>query len=605
MFEMLRKMIFPIIIIVLVFFVGMIVLEWGLGLSGRNQAMQSNAAGTINGEEIPWQTHSQVLNNLYQQERANRGDDYEIPDDRARQLEQQAWDELVMDKLVKQEGVRLGLTVSETDVYNYLKYNPPQYLRQEPDLQTNGQFDYQKYLALMVDPQAAGMWASIEPMIREDLKRMQVQQEVVQAAHVTTEEVRLAFAEKNEKVTIGTVNAAFSRFYTQVPEPADDVLQTWFNEHREKYKVGERVILDMVRASKEPSRFDQEAAQARAREIYDSVTSGSDFAEFAGMYSQEPGSGAKGGDVGWVAAGRAVKEYDSAAFAMREGEISTPIKTSFGWHIIKHLGYREENGQREAHTAHILIKPEASSQTLDAAWEQLDMIRAQTSEVGFAEAAKAEGIEVHSTTPTEKNGYINYVGAGADVLEAAFKLNVGDVSEVLDLPNYYCVMRMASKLPAGPADLADVKANVIQDYRNDKLAKVCRDTAQLVYDEVSRGSTLESAAVRFGLTYEKLDPFSREATVPKLASDPKAIGKAFALATVGTISKPCDYANGTVIMELLDRQTPDLTTFNEKQDSVYSAVLRDKQQQVYSAWYTALLENAKVESNVTTLQRRR
>jgi len=360
-----------------------------------------------------------------------------------------------------------------------------------------------------------------------------------------------------------------------------------------------------VRASKEPSQFDQDAAQARAREIYDSVTSGSDFAEFAGMYSQDPGTGPKGGDVGWFAPGRLVKEFDSAAFAMREGEISTPIKTSFGWHIIKHLGYREENGQREAHAAHILIKPEASSQTLDAAWEQLDMIRTQASEVGFAEAAKAEGFEVNTTTPTEKNGYISYVGAGADVLEMAFKLNVGDISEVLDLPNYYCVLRVASKLEAGPADFAGVRSAVIRDYSNDKLAKICHDTTQLVYAEVGRGSTLENAAARYGLTYEKLEPFSREAKVPKLASDPKVIGKAFALGTVGTISKPCDYANGTVIMELLDRQAPDLTTFNEKQDSVHTAVLREKQQQVYSAWYTALVKSAKVESNVTTLQRRR
>ena len=58
-------------------------------------------------------------------------------------------------------------------------------------------------------------------------------------------------------------------------------------------------------------------------------------------------------------------------------------------------------------------------------------------------------------------------------------------------------------------------------------------------------------------------------------------------------------------MELLDRQTPDLITFNEKQDSVYNAVLREKQQQVYSAWYTALVKSAKVESNVSALQRRR
>jgi peptidyl-prolyl cis-trans isomerase D len=605
MFEMLRKMIFPIIIIVLVFFVAMIVLEWGLGFSGRNQAIQANVAGTINGEEIPWQAHSQTLNNLYDEERANRGEDYEIPDDRARQLEQQAWDELVQDRLIKQEGARLGLTVSETDVYNYLKYNPPQFLRQQPELQTNGQFDYQKYLALMVDEQAAGMWASIEPMIREDVKLMQVQQEVVGAAHVTADEVRQAFIGKNEKVTLGVVNATFNRFYTLVPEPADDVLQTWFNEHRDDYKVEERVVLDIVRASKEPSQFDQEAAQARAREIYDSVTSGSDFAEFASMYSQDPGSGAKGGDVGWFAAGRMVKEFDSAAFAMREGEISTPVKTSFGWHIIKHLGYREENGQREAHVAHILIKPEASSQTLDAAWEQLDMVRNQAAEIGFAEAAKAEGFEVQSTPPTEKDGYINYVGAGADVLEAAFKMKAGDISEVLDLPNYYCVMKVASRLPAGPADFASARASLIRDYRNNKLTQICRDTTQKVFDQVTAGLTLERAAGMYGLTYEKLEAVSRYGSAPKLGSDPKVIGSAFALTAVGAISKPIDYPSGTVIMELLDRQAPDLTTFNEKQDSVYSAVLRDKQQKLYEAWYADLVKNSTIESNVSTLQRRR
>jgi len=605
MFEMLRKMIFPIIIIVLVFFVAMIVLEWGLGISGRNQALQANVAGTINGEEIPWQNYTQVLNNLYQNERSSYSEDYEIPEDRARQLEQQAWDELVADRLIKKEGERLGITVSESDVYNYLKRNPPQFLQQTPELQTNGQFDYQKYLSLMTDNRAAEMWASIEPMIREDLKRIKVQQEVVLTAHVTTEEVRQAYLAANEKVTVGVVNATLNRFFTIVPDPPDQELQAWFNEHRDDYKVEERVVLDIVRASKEPSQFDLEAAQARAKEIYDSVTTGSDFAEFARMYSQDPGTGANGGDLGWFASGRMVSEFDSASFAMKEGEISTPIKTSFGWHIIKHFGYRVENGQREAHVAHILIKVETSPTTLDAAWQQLEMVRAGVPETGMAEAAKAEGFEVHTTAPTEEKGYINYVEGGAEVLQIAFKMNVGDLSEVLDLPKYYCLFRLANKLPAGPADFEAVKATVKRDFRNDKLAQICRDTAQQVYDKTALGLTLERAAEQYGLNYEKLEPFSRDATVAKLGSDPKVIGRAFALNPVGAVSKPIDYGTGTVIMELLDRQTPDLTAFNEKQDSVYQQLLMTKQQQAFSAWYAALIKNAQVESNVNTLQRRR
>jgi parvulin-like peptidyl-prolyl isomerase len=603
MFEMLRKLIFPIIITVLVFFVAMIVLQWGLGFSGRNRNVQADIAGVVNGEEVSWQAYYQAVNNLYQNERGSRGTDYEIPDDRARQLEEQAWDELVADRLIMQQGKRLNITVTGNDIYDYLKRYPPAFLRQAPELQTDGQFDYQKYLALMVDPQAAGFWAGIEPSVREDLKRIRVQQEVIEAAHVTEEEVRQAFIDRFEKVTLGVVNTQTTRFSNLVPDPSDDELRAYFEENLDKYPVGERVTLDIVKIAKEPSQFDQEAAERQAREIYDSVTSGSDFEEFARVYSDDPGSAAQGGDLGWFAAGRMVKEFDSAAFAMKEGEISAPIKTPFGWHIIKHLGYRVEVDQREAHCMHILIKPEASPQTLDADWQKLENVRTATSEVSFAEAAEAEGLQIHSNPPVERKGYVTYIGAGEQVLDWAFRAKVGEVSEVLDLPGNFSVLQVTDRLPAGTASFDDIKMAVKRDFRNERMAKICRDTVQMVYDEIGRGRSLEDAARMFGLEYEKLNPASRDATLPRLGSDPKLIGTAFGL-KVGAVSKPLDYAAGTVIFEVLDHQTADLTAFNEKRDSVFNAVLQTKQQKAYSNWYTSLIEGADVESNIN-FQRRR
>ena len=131
MFDLLRKMILPIIITVLVLFAGMIVLEWGMGLSGRGGGLDNpgNMAGMVNGESITYEDYSQVLNNLYEQERQNRGVDYEIPEERERQLEQQAWNDLVADRIIKQEGAKMKISVSDADVYNYLKTNPPTFLR--------------------------------------------------------------------------------------------------------------------------------------------------------------------------------------------------------------------------------------------------------------------------------------------------------------------------------------------------------------------------------------------------------------------------------------------------------------------------------------------
>jgi peptidyl-prolyl cis-trans isomerase D len=607
MFEMLRKMILPIIVGVLVLFVAMIVLQWGLDVGGRGQGLdkQGSLAGIINGEEIPYPTYNQVLNNLYQAERDKYGADYEIPEDRERQLEQQAWTELVGDRLIKQEGVKMKVTVSDGDIYQYLKYNPPTFLQQSPELQTNGQFDYQKYLALMTDAQAASLWANLEPMVREDLKRMKVQQRVVEAVQVGEPEARQAFMDQFEKISVGIVNVPTIKVMSVVGEATPSELQTYYNDHRDKYTLGERVVLEIVRIAKQPSQLDQEAASVRAKEIYDSVTAGADFAEFARIFSDDLASASQGGDLGWLAKGRMGPEFDSVAFAMREGEISTPLKTQSGWHVIKNLGYREENGQREAHVAQIQVKATASAETLDAAWQQLDMVRTQAGELGFAEAAKAEGLEVYTTAPPiEKEGRVAYVGAGPQDIEWAFKGQVGDISEVLDLTSYYCVMRTADKLPSGLADFKEAETKVKRDWRNSKLTQACHDTAQAVYDDVGRGMSLSAAAERHGLTYDQPGPFARTATLLQVSSDPAAIGTAFGLPRVGAVSKPVDHANGSVIFELLDRQTPNLTTFDEKRDSVFNALTRTKQQQVYSAWFTKLSESAQIESFVN-FQRRR
>jgi len=250
----------------------------------------------------------------------------------------------------------------------------------------------------MTDDRQAAFWASLEPMVREDLKRIKVQQHVVEAVHVSEQEARQAFLDSFEKIGVAIVNVPTSKYFAFVTDPVGPELQRYFDENRDKYKVGERVVLEVVRVSKEPSRADQEAARVRAREIYDSCIAGADFAEFARVYSDD-NSASNGGDVGWFAQGRMIREFDSASFAMQEGQISPPVKTQYGWHVIKHLGYRQSEGQMEAHVAHILVKAEASAQTLDAAWQQLEMVRTGAEEMGFAEAAKGEGLEVHTTAP--------------------------------------------------------------------------------------------------------------------------------------------------------------------------------------------------------------
>ncbi|MCP4685596.1 MAG: hypothetical protein GY867_09115, partial [bacterium] len=336
MFEALRRMILPIIVIVLIFFLGMIVLQWGLDITRQSDYTQASVAGVINDQEISWDYYGQIFDRFYQREMEGREE--ELPDSRIRELRTAAWNEIVGDFLLQQEAEKRGITISDQDIYVSLRTNPPSYLQQAPDFQTDGKFDYQKYLSIMADPQASFFWASLEPQVRKELKRIRVQQLVVQAPHITEAEVMQSFMDNNEWVEVAMVNVQMGDFSKDIGEPTDEQLQAYFDENGERYEVEERRVISIVKFDKEASDEDDARALGLAQTLLDSARAGADFAELATNWSQDEGTARRGGDLGWVTQGRMVDEFDSAAFAMSEGDISTPVKSVFGYHLIKNDG---------------------------------------------------------------------------------------------------------------------------------------------------------------------------------------------------------------------------------------------------------------------------
>ena len=598
MFEMLRKMIFPIIIIVLLFFTGMIILEWGRGFSSSSRMDQANYAGIVNGDEISWAEYQQVYSGLYQSE-AERSNG-EVSDSRSRELEQTAFDQLVANKLLLQEARRHKLVVTPDDVYLYLKVSPLPVFQQSPAFQTDGRFDYQKYLSAMADPQFSGLWAQVEPIVRNNLIQTRVQLLVTEATHVTENECRQSFIDSKETVKVGAVNCQTTAFYPKVDPATEEEKKAYFEQHREDYKVGERVVLQMVKEDLQPSQADSAAAERWARELYDSVLAGSDFAEMAQFYSKDPGSAEKGGDLGWFEQGRMVKEFDSASFAMTDGQISPPILTRFGWHILKHQGYREENGKKQAHVSHILIKPEASPETLEERLRTLDQFVDRARNVDFIQAAAEANLEMQTSDPLLAGQRIPFLGGTPipEISNWAFAAKPGAVSDVFRTRTNYAVVKLVEKLPAGLADYEQVADQIGRDIRDQRAKAMAKAAVDAVWAAYQEKSDLKKAAKAGDVDYTELGPFARLTSLQALDSDPKAIGAAFTLTEVGEVMPPLEYSNGYIIMKLLERDTPDQMAYNDVRDSVRTALTNAKKQDAYLAWFGNLREEANVENNL-------
>lgn len=607
MFEALRKMIFPIIIIVLVFFTAMIFLQWGMGLSGRQDYLASNLAAVINGEEISWQEYNRIYNNLYQIEIQNTED--ELPDHKIKELQQSAWQQLLQDRLLTQQVAKHGIIATDEELYGYLRLNPPPELRQMVYFQTDGKFDYQKYINAMADPNAATFWASIEPFVRKEILKLKMQEMVSQMTYVTEAEIKESFLESEEKIRAGMVNVGFERFSRPPPTSTEEELLEFYEKHREQYTINERAALNIVMIEKKPEPYDWEISYNKAKAIYDSIAAGADFTEMAKTYSQDV-TAEDGGDLGWFREGQMVMEFNRRVFSMKGGDISEPVRTEYGWHIIQALGFREEmevplGGKekqkvKKAHASHILIKATPSRETLDKAFARLGEFQSEAVPKGFLKAAKDLRLSVKRTGPFFRGRNIQYIGNDANAGLFAFDNEVDEISEVFENDLAIFVVQVAEKLPAGTATFEETEEKVKMDVVKYKVETLCRDTANAIYEEIKRGTDIKKAAGMFGEEYDTPDQFSRGSYVKGIRRAPEPIGRAFSLTEPGQISEPIDYDQGTIIIQLIEKTTPDLTEFTEKRDSIYNFILVTKQRELYAQWFDNLVKNSEIINNIQT-----
>lgn len=151
-------------------------------------------------------------------------------------------------------------------------------------------------------------------------------------------------------------------------------MDEFYRQYRDSLpEVPEQIEIAHILLLVKPSDDAREKTIALGNAIIDSLKAGGDFAEFAKRYSVDPGSGARGGELGWVPRGRFVKEYEDAAWALELNEISEPTESQFGVHIIQLLDKKED----EIRSRHILLPLKADEQQKKQMIDSLASIRSR------------------------------------------------------------------------------------------------------------------------------------------------------------------------------------------------------------------------------------
>ena len=363
-----------------------------------------------------------------------------------------------------------------------------------------------------------------------------------------------------------------------------------------KIKSAERLAVKAshILITNDPANGGEEAALKLSTEIYDRLMKGEDFGKLAKEFSKDPGSAAKGGDLGWFGKQRMVKEFEDACFKGPLNQIQKPVKTSYGYHIIK-----VTDATNDSYVVEKLVnKIETSATTTDNLYNTATDFVFIANESGFESEAKKLGYQViESGAFTEESGAIPGVGVNKGLVKFVFENSVGDISEVFKVPSGYVACMISSAEKAGFRPLAELKANLkFQVLREKKLNKAMQ-IAATIKSKIGGSGNINSApqfypqvAVHDSVT------FTPGGSIPLLGKEYAFIDYSLE-GKINQISEPIKGTRGALLIKVTSRTQFDKTAYSVQRNSIRDNLLQFRKARLISEWLQTIKKEASIEDN--------
>ncbi|MBW7935078.1 MAG: peptidyl-prolyl cis-trans isomerase, partial [Gemmatimonadaceae bacterium] len=524
-------------IFIFIAFVGGFLLAETSGLLGRAPVTTSTVVATVNGEDIPYMVWANTSAALAQQQEQQIGRGLTL-DERA-EVDQRAFDQLVNDVLLRQEYEKRGIRVTDQEVIETAQFAPPPQFRENPEFQTDGQFDLAKYRRFLASPavRQQGILAQLEQYYRTEIPKEKLFTQVAADAYVSDARLWQMYQDRNDSVAVSFISWVPSDVDEFAKQVTDAEIQQYYAAHANEFDRPGRAVLSLVSIPRTPTASDSADALKRAQELRDEIAKGAKFDDVARRASDDTLSGALGGDLGSGGKGRFVKEFEDAAYRLSPGQLSAPVRTPFGWHIIKVDSRKGDT----LSLRHILVKIRQSDSTAvktDRRADELARLAGGALEPAkFDSAAKQMGLLVTQIEVAEGQP-ARYLNRTAPSVSAwAFGgVHPGESSDLFDNDDMYYLARLDSLQQGGIQPLDAVKNDVRDRVATRKSLDAKMDAAKQAA-VAAAASSLEEAAKATGRSVQKAPMFSRVGFVMGMGQLNEAVGASFTL-PVGAVSAP-------------------------------------------------------------------
>jgi peptidyl-prolyl cis-trans isomerase D len=609
------KIILGAIVVVFVF--------WGVG---SYTSRRSGRVADVNGTIVTLDDYRHTYSNLVEQMRQSFGNNLSDELIQTLQLRKRALDQLVDRVLMLQAAEKLKIQVSDEEL--------TQTIRNFSAFQTAGVFDNQRYLNTLSRTKLSP--ETFEEQQRELLIIDKLETFITGNIKVSDIEAQQWYGWNNAEVDLDYVLLEPGQFKNI--EPTADEIRDFFDQHKETYKtdpeikvrylhlkpgnfaakvtVAEEDIRDYYESN--PEKFknpktvharhilikvDQnakpeevESARQRAEDVLKMAKEGRDFAALARQYSEGP-TKTKGGDLGTFRREAMVKPFADKAFSMAAAEISDPVRTRFGWHIIK----VEKNNPAKTRTLdearEEIQKTLKAERSRNLAYDEAEAVYDATFEgQNLVNIAQERDLKILTTELFTQKSPPKEIKNAARFASAAFSLPINEISDVQEFGDGYYLMEVVDKVPSKVPELKAVEDKVKKDVIKEKQdAKVLAE-ANTFLTELKNGQPFVTASQKFKLAPKKTGFFKRNGSIPTIGYEAEIARTAFKLSDHNQLpGEPIKGQKGYYVIRFRQRQEPASNGFEKEKAAIKERLLQQKTFKTIEAW----LNRIKSESQIS------
>lgn len=500
--------------------------------------------------DIDAQDYRQRLETLRMRMRDEQGDKFDAKAFESVENKRKLLDDMIDEQLMRLAAERDGIVVSDAEIRKEIQ--------DIPDFQVDGKFDADRYQLLLASQNPPQTPRAFEQSVRDTMQYGLIPSRLARSGFITDLELDRLMRLLGERRDIS--------FVVMPPPPVDTApvtaaqIQDWYKSHARDYRSPETVRLEyvevdgstlpppvvdeaalrkrydeqaakystaeqrevshiLVQVAADASDADKKAAEARAKRLADQArVTGADFAALARANSDDAGSKAAGGSLGWLTKGGMPGAFDEAAFAMRAGEVRGPVKTDFGWHIIKldqlRGGTRQPFEAVRAQLEQELFEGDRERAFNELSGKLVDAIYKNPN--SLEPAAKSLGLVVQTTPAFARSGGPG-IAADQKVVRAAFSDSLvrdGTASDPIELsPSRTVLIRVIEHRPEAAMPLSQVGNAVVAAIRADRQRKAAEAAADALVKS-AKASGLPTAASAATLAMGEANDVRRGSPVP-------------------------------------------------------------------------------------------